>query len=133
MGFNARVEAEQIQPEFLTIKIESDEAGLLIGQKGGSLDALQHVIRIIASKKLGQELPNFTIDINNYRTNRDELLKRTALTMAKEAIDFKTTRAFEPMSSYERRIIHLALVDFPGIKTESEGEGRERKVVIRPV
>jgi len=132
MDFEAGVEIDASQGEFLTINILSEEAGLLIGQGGENLSALQHVARIIAGKKLGEQPINFIVDINNYRRNRVSLLKEMALSLARQVSGDGQEKTLEPMPSYERRIVHLALKDFSGVKTESQGEGQLRRVIIRP-
>jgi len=132
MDFSSRVEIDDSQPEFLTVRIESEEAGLLIGQGGENLSALQHLARAVVNKKMVGEHINFIIDVNNYRANRLGLLKELALNLAKEAQRDRLVKALEPMSSYERRIIHLAIKDLPGVETESQGEGDQRHIVIKP-
>jgi spoIIIJ-associated protein len=97
-----------------------------------NLAALQHLVRAVANKKLGQNFVNFIVDVNNYRANRLNLLKEMALSFAKEVAENHQTETLEPMSAYERRIIHVTLSDYPGVKTESQGEGEERRIVIKP-
>lgn len=132
MDFEAVVEIDAGQGEFLTINVLSEEAGLLIGQGGENLSALQHVARIIAGRKLGEQPMNFIVDVNNYRKNRVSLLKEMALSLARQVSGEGQEKILEPMSSFERRIVHLALKDFNGVKTESQGEGQLRRVIIRP-
>ena len=132
MKLEARVEVEQNQPDNLLINIQTEEAGFLIGQEGGNLDALQHLARVLAGKKYGQSIP-FIIDINNYRKHRIELLKELAKNMAEQALMERVTLTLQPMSAYERRIIHLALASESRISTESIGQDLERRVVIKPI
>lgn len=122
----------QEEEEFLSVKIDSDEAGLLIGQGGRSLEAFQFLARAIANKDAGEKPIIFIIDVNDYRKNRLELLKDMVMAIAKDVAMQKRARVLEPMASYERRAIHVALRDFAGIKTESQGEGPERRVIISP-
>ncbi len=110
--------------------IRSPDSGLLIGERGETFQALSHLIRRIASKGM-EELADFSIDVNNYRASMVERLKMTAGILANRARDMKTDVEMDPMSSYERLIIHSALSDQPNIKTESIGEGRERRLVIK--
>jgi spoIIIJ-associated protein len=121
------------EADFLTAKIEIPEAGLLIGQGGENLDALQYLVKIIISKKMGQEAPRFLVDINNYRANRLQTLKETALRVAEEVRREKKTKFLEAMSAFERRIVHLTLKDFEGVTAEGMGEEPNRKIVIRPI
>jgi len=110
--------------------IKSPESGLLIGDRGETFQALSHLIRRIASKGL-EEAADFSIDVNDYRLSMIERLKVKAGILANRARDMKTNVEMEPMSSYERLIIHGVLSGQPNIKTESVGEGRDRRLVIK--
>lgn len=111
--------------------IESQEAGYLIGRNGDNLRAFQQLVRLLVGKKIA-EAPRLTIDVNNYQQERLAMLKDSAKNLARQVIEQGAPRYLPPMNAYERRIIHMALIDLPGIKTESEGEGEERRIVIRP-
>ncbi len=113
-------------------KIKSRESGLLIGDNGETLQSLSHLIRRIASKDL-KEAAEFSIDINDYKASLIEKLKITAGILANRARDMKTDVEMEPMSSYERLVIHGTLSGQPNIKTESIGEGKDRRLVIKYV
>jgi spoIIIJ-associated protein len=110
--------------------IKSPESGLLIGDRGDTFQALSHLIRRIASKDM-EGMADFAIDVNDYRSSMIDKLKMKAGVLANRARDMKANIEMEPMSSYERLIIHGALSDQPNIKTESVGEGRDRRVVIK--
>ncbi|BCX15897.1 MAG: hypothetical protein KatS3mg098_126 [Candidatus Parcubacteria bacterium] len=73
------------------------------------------------------------VDINNYRKEREELIIKLAKAGARKAILTKEKVTLPPMNAYERRIVHLQLATYPDLKTESEGEGKERRVVIKPL
>ncbi|HRY52227.1 MAG TPA: R3H domain-containing nucleic acid-binding protein [Candidatus Portnoybacteria bacterium] len=113
------------------VQIESQEAGYLIGRNGDSLRSLQQLARAMVSKKI-VDAPRLTLDINNYQQERIEMLKSAAQSLAREVVRQGSARYLPPMNAYERRIIHMTLIDLPGIKTESEGDGEERRVVIKP-
>ncbi len=132
MDFTAMIEIDDSHEGFLAAKIESDEAGILIGQGGENLAALQHLIRALVNKKMGSEPLNFIVDVNNYKEYRLELLKEMALGLARQVIEEKKAQILEPMSAYERRVVHLALKELGGVVTESQGEGPERRIVIKP-
>ncbi len=131
MDFEGEVELDNRESDFVRLNIVSPEAGFLIGRSGENLRALQQVVRALANKKLGEAV-RFIIDVNDYQKSRLELLREMARDLAREAIEQKISKWLAPMNAYERRAIHLELADFSGIKTESEGEGEERRVVIRP-
>lgn len=131
MDFEGKVELDDTDSDFVRVNIVSPEAGFLIGRSGENLKALQQVARALANKKLGESV-RFVIDINDYQKSRLELLREMARDLAKEVAEQKISRWLAPMNAYERRAVHLELADFVGIKTESEGEGEERRVVIKP-
>jgi len=93
--------------------------------------ALQHLLRAMTSRQLA--MGNFTIDINDYQRNRLEELKEVALSLADEVVRRQTPHLLAPMNAYERRIVHMALANFNGVETDSEGEGETRRIVIKPV
>ena len=125
-------DSKDTHPRFL---IKSNDSGVLIGANGEHLGALTMVARRLVSKKVGTEISpvKFFIDINGYFENNTKELQMKAQIMAGRARSFKTNMELEPMTPYERMIIHSALEEFPDIKTESIGFGRDRKVVIKYV
>jgi len=133
MDVEGKIEVEEREASFFVVKIISDEAGLLIGQGGENLAALQHLLRAVVNKKTAISPVNFIIDVNDYRANRAELLKEITLSVARQVIREKKSKWLEPMPSYERRLVHVLLKDFEGVKTESQGEGAERRIIIKPV
>jgi spoIIIJ-associated protein len=113
------------------LQIRGRDLGMLIGRRGETLAALQYITRLIASREL-QRRANIVIDVEGYKTRREEMLRRLAARMADQAIQLGRTVTLEPMPPYERRIVHLALRDNPEVRTESIGEGEHRKVTIIP-
>ncbi len=111
--------------------VKTGDSGLLIGDRGDTFNAFSHLIKRIAEKRLGEGHPDFFIDVNDYRSGLAEKLKLQAKMLAGRARDMKSNIEMEPMSSYERLIIHGTLSEEPNIKTESLGEGRDRRVVIK--
>jgi spoIIIJ-associated protein len=130
--YDAVEEAEDPITQKKLFIIKSPESGLLIGDRGDTFQALSHLIRRIASKDL-EEMADFAIDVNDYRSSMINNLKLKAGMLANRARDMKTDVEMEPMSSYERLIIHGTLSGQPNIKTESIGEGKERRLVIKYV
>lgn len=109
--------------------IKSPDSHLLIGTKGAHLFALSHLIKKIVGKKDREKL--FMIDVNNYQSSAIDGLKDVAKIMGERARSLKTSVELDPMSSYERMIIHSFFQDVKDIKTESVGEGERRRVVIK--
>lgn len=104
---------------------------ILIGERGGNLAALEHILKKILKKKYG-EVAKFTLDINDYRIKRLEDLKQDIKDAAKEVRLYHREVSLRPMPSFERRITHLLLAEYPDIMTESVGEDPERRVIIKP-
>jgi spoIIIJ-associated protein len=84
-----------------------------------------------AKKEATEDEPLFLIDVNEYRSRQIRDLQAKALMMAERARSFQYDVELNPMSAYERLIVHTTLQDAPNVKTESQGEGRNRRVVIR--
>jgi len=105
--------------------------GLLIGHRGETLDSLQYLVNIVASKyREYDRYRRIILDAENYRKRREETLIRLAKKLAKQVMETKESVELEPMSPNERRIIHMALQDHPYVETYSEGEEPNRRVII---
>ena len=111
--------------------IHTDENPLLIGVKGKTLDALQFLVRNLL-QTYTKELLVVNVDVGGYRENRKHQLEVLATKIAKEVAKTKVPVKLKPMSSYERRIIHNKLSEWRDVFTESEGEGTNRCLVIKP-
>jgi len=112
--------------------VETPDSGFMIGRDGETLRSLNHLVQKIIEKNMTEEKrPNIFIDINGYQQKRFENLKNIAHMMAERARYFKSNIEVDPMPAYERRIIHMFLEGDKDIKTESEGFGAKRRVVIK--
>ena len=114
------------------ISIEGVDAGLLIGRRGDTLQALQFIINLLVARQ-ENEKTWVVIDVEDYRERRRRNLAGLAKRTADRAVSSGRPIALEPMSPADRRIIHVTLTDDGRVATESSGEGRERRVTIRPV
>ncbi len=115
----------------LVFEIEGQDAGLLIGRRGETLQALQFLVRMVTSRQLGRKA-FVVIDIEDYRERRLQMLRRLARRTAGRVASSGQEDSLEPMSPAERRIVHMSLAGHPDVRTESEGEGNQRRVVIFP-
>ena len=115
----------------ITLKVQGDRSGLLIGRKGNTLDALQFLVNKIVSKALGKKI-DVVIDSENYRRRREDSLTQLALKMGDKAKRIKKPVTTNPMNPHDRRLIHLALKDDEHLETRSRGEGLLKRVVIIP-
>lgn len=113
------------------INLEGPDLGILIGRRGETLDALQYLVNLSVNKNQDTRR-KIIIDIEGYRSRREETLQRLALKLADKARQRGRNVVLEPMSSQERRIIHTALQGRDDIYTFSEGEEPYRKIVISP-
>lgn len=114
----------------LNISISMDDASLYIGEQGKNIGIFENVLRLVLKKNLG-EMPFLHLDINNYRSLKDGSLRELAKKAAHRARFYKKAVALEAMSAYDRRIIHTELAAHPDIKTESTGEGDNRRVIVK--
>lgn len=112
--------------------IETPDSRFMIGREGETLKSLNHLIQKILEKDFEEnEAKNILVDINGYQKKRFDNLRNIAHMMAERAKYFKSNIEIDPMPAFERRIIHLFLENDKEIKTESEGEGANRRVVIK--
>ena len=130
---NASMGPDTISNGDRLIDISGEDAGVLIGHHGDTLEALQYLTNLASnhySDTEGTEPIKLTIDIEGYRSRREETLRRLARGVAGKVQRFRRDIALEPMSPYERRIIHSEIQNMRGVTTNSEGEGLNRHVVI---
>ncbi len=113
------------------IQISAYDAKFLIGSKGSNLDDLEHLLRVLIHKKFNSQ-DYFKIDVNNYRRERAGYLRTFAKSAAQKVSQTKKQIELPPMSSFERKIVHMELASRPDVITESEGQGEDRHIVIRP-
>lgn len=113
--------------------IHSKDAGILIGNRGENIDSLGYIIRRLVDNNLkeGEERKMFIVDVNNYQTKKLEEFVQSLKTSADRVRLFKQSVELSPMTSYERMIVHSTFSDDSEIKTESEGEGKFRRVVLK--
>jgi spoIIIJ-associated protein len=119
------------EPNAVVFNIEGDDLGNLIGRRGMTIDALQYLVRLITARRTTSKTP-IMIDVQSYKQRRYDDLRTLAMNVALQVKTRKSSCRLEPMSAFERRIIHLTLADDPEVTTESEGEGESRKVVVLP-
>ena len=115
----------------LVFEIEGSDAGLLIGRRGETLHSLQFLVRMIVGRQLGRKA-YIILDVEDYRERRADMLQNLARRTAGRVASSGGASSLEPMSPAERRVVHMALADHPGVRTESEGKGDRRRVVILP-
>ena len=137
MNVSGQVAGYVTEPDDLTgqrvniVDISGDDLSVLIGPRGETLDSLQFLSRLMAAHRLHRRA-NFVVDVEGFRKRREQALTRLAERMADKVRQRGEPIGLEPMSPYERRIIHMTLRDAQDVYTESTGEGRQRRVRIIP-
>ncbi len=132
MQVSASVEEKEPSEEgraIVGLDINGEDLGILIGRRGQTLYSLQYLVYLMVGHRLKAHVP-ITIDVAGYRERREEALKNLAWRIAERVMVTGQPVPLEPMPASERRIIHLALRDYPGVTTQSIGEGDDRKVTI---
>ncbi|PJE59801.1 MAG: hypothetical protein COU85_01690 [Candidatus Portnoybacteria bacterium CG10_big_fil_rev_8_21_14_0_10_44_7] len=119
------------QGDVWRVAIKTPEASHLIGQGGQNLLAWQQIFQQLLIKKLGGRA-KLVLDINDYRKNKEAAIIFQAQEAAKRAKMEKRVVALPPMNAYERRLVHTQLATDAEVETNSEGEGEQRKVLIKP-
>ncbi len=132
LGVLATVEVLQAEEKSFIVQLETEESGLLIGYHGETLASLQMIVGLVVFRKLG-EWSRVVIEIGDYRARREEQLRAMAESYAAQVLATGESVYLPFLPPIERRVVHLALQDRRDIKTESEGEGRMRRLVIKPV
>lgn len=115
-----------------TIMLDAENNAVLIGKNGKTLQAINTVVKSAVNSEFKRKF-KILVDINNYKQERYSKLKSMAIRLAKNVSRTKVDASLDPMSNDERKVIHQALANFKHIKTESEGEGLNRHLVIKYV
>jgi spoIIIJ-associated protein len=136
MTFKVEIEVLPEVAQTLPINIKTEEPRILIGERGETLSEIQHLLKLILKRKIKAEKPEepffIDLDINDYKKKKIDYLKEIAKNAAEEVLMTKKEKELPPMSSYERRIVHLELAQRTDIVSESVGEEPERRIVIKP-
>jgi spoIIIJ-associated protein len=124
-------ESDREDRRTIHVDVRGDDLSILIGRRSETLNAFQYVASLMVGKEV-QQWVQLVIDVEGYRSRRESQLRRMARRMAEQAVKTGRRQVLEPMSSNERRIIHLELREHPAVTTESTGEDPHRKVTIIP-
>ncbi|MFA5015064.1 MAG: R3H domain-containing nucleic acid-binding protein [Actinomycetota bacterium] len=128
-GEEVRIEADS---EELRLSVQGEDLGIAIGRDGKNMQALEYIINLIGKRKKFVDR-NIIIDIKDYRKKRINVIKKTAIFMAKKAINEGRKIALKPMDSYERKIIHNLLAGFSNVTTRSRYDEPNRRIIIYPI
>jgi spoIIIJ-associated protein len=119
--------------KYIKISFEGEDLGYMIGNRGRHLDSMQYVLQLMIGKMTEQN-PNYRVlvDVGGYRQERNSHLEEMALQKADDVRILGESIELPPMKPADRRAVHMALSEYDDIITESEGEGRDRHIVIKP-
>lgn len=127
-GLNVKISTE-LDGDVLKVELEGDDMGVVIGKRGETLDALQHLTSLNVNTGDG-DFVKVSLDTEGYREKRVKTLESLAAKLASKVAKTRHNVTLEPMNSYERRIIHASLQDNEFVTTYSVGQSPNRKVVI---
>ncbi len=127
MGFSEHQVSVDEEHRKLLVVVDDE---LFRSQLPASLPAFEHLINLMLRR---ENLPSFVVDVNYYRRERERLIVELAKAGAKKALLTKTDIALPPMNAYERRLVHVEIATHPDLKTESDGEGKDRHIVIKHI
>ncbi len=131
VGFDGTVDAYDAG-DVISVDVATKETGLFIGQKGETIDAIQHLLNVSVYKSR-PFVKKIMVDSEGYRQRRVEALQGMAHRTARRALREKRPLSLPPMSAAERRVVHLYLKENPSVTTSSEGQEENRRVVVSPV
>lgn len=132
LGIDSRMEMRTLNNATeIYYTIETDENPLLIGREGRNLEAIQLLVKTFLGQYTNERLL-ISVDIGSYKENRKRQLEILATKVAKDVARSKIEVKLNPMNSFERRIIHTKLSEWRDVYTESEGEGENRRITIKP-
>jgi len=118
--------------EIISIGVEGDSLGHLIGVRGATLQSLQELTRTVVQRKTGARNGRIIVDISSYRKKRREALERFTRQIAEDVISSGAALSLEPMNPADRKTVHDAANEIAGVETTSEGEEPRRRVVLKP-
>lgn len=128
---NIKIESEILEAyDIFSVTLVSDNNSILIGRDGKTLNALQTLIRQSIRNRANISI-KINLDVSNYKIKKMKNIERLVRQVAKEVVETKISVSLDSMNSYERRLVHTIISEYPELVTESTGEGKDRHVTIR--
>jgi spoIIIJ-associated protein len=128
MGLSVTVDREE-EEEAIRLNVKGSDLGLLIGRRGQTLDSLQYLVNIVANRHSDRHL-RIVLDAEQFRERRRQTLETLSERMASRVLKTRKEIVLEPMTAQERKIIHARLQNNPQVKTYSQGDEPNRRIVI---
>ena len=129
MGSDAVPHAMKTADESYSVDLVGENLGILIGRRGETLDAIQHLANYAVNRGQNKSV-RINVDAENYRLKREESLQRLAQKVAGKVTKYRRNITLEPMNAYERHVIHATLQDYPDVTTYSTGTEPNRRIVV---
>ena len=115
------------------LEIQTKDTELVIGRRGVVMDALQHLVnKVVYRDKRDEKTKPLVVDAGGFRDKQVERLRALGQRMAEKALQTKQIVELQPMSPHDRRIVHMAIAEIPGLSSRSEGEGEDRHILVVP-
>ncbi len=130
-GFAVEVDITSGEEKTIFVGITTENPKVLIGQNGQTLADIQHLLKILASRKTDDQL-YIDLDINNYKKKKMAYIRESVREWANDVALNGTSKELPPMPSFERRVVHMELAGRSDVITESAGQGNDRHVIIKP-
>jgi spoIIIJ-associated protein len=130
-NLQATVRPNGLNGKYVNLEIDGKDVAYLVGKHGEVLNALQYLLNLVSSRKLGSGV-RVTLDGGQYRKRREDALQNLAEQIAEQVRSRGEEAVLDALPAFERRVVHKALAEMPGIVTYSEGEEPNRRVVIAP-
>jgi spoIIIJ-associated protein len=131
-GMEASVETRLLDEDTVEIAAMGEDLGILVGPRGSTLSALQDLTRAVVQRQCPSRTDRILVDVAGYREKRSAALKRFSTQIAEEVLSSGQEKALEAMSPADRKSVHDAINEIPGVVTRSEGEDPNRYIVIAP-
>src|SRR6476620_1611218 len=132
MGITADIDIKD-DTDKTVLEIHTKDTELVIGRRGVVMDALQHLVnKVLYRDRTGDRTKPLVVDAGGFRDKQVERLRALAQKMGEKALQTKQVVELQPMSPHDRRIVHMAISEIPGLTTRSEGEGEDRHICIVP-
>jgi spoIIIJ-associated protein len=137
MGISADIDIKD-DNDRTVLEIQTSDTEVVIGRHGAVLDALQHLVNKAVFKDRGdrdreKDKPKaLVVDAGGFRDKQVERLRQLAQKMGEKALQTKQIVELQPMTPHDRRIVHMAIAEIPGLSSRSEGEGEDRHILVVP-
>lgn len=132
MGITADIDVNEGDDK-IVLEIQTSDPEVVIGRKGQVVDALQHLVsKVVYRERAGEKGKPIVVDAGGYREKHVQRLEALAARMAEKALATQAIVPLSPMSAHDRRIVHMAIANIPGLISRSEGEGDDRHILVVP-